>query len=176
MSSDSPNVIPFHVAAAITGTYQVPIGKPALFAYLSDPKTFAVHMPNVLDIDRVADGFYRWRFKIDLPLAEPVILVVHTAFDCNADTHEIKVDTAPDEVQTYLMCHVSFDELAPNGEEPQTDVKLQLKITIKRNDCNEIHPLAYMVSEDVVTYEMQKMMAEIVDAFVYRSVTQLYNS
>lgn len=168
----------FILDSEVSTIFEVPVSKGRLVEFLSDTRNYELHMPGVESVSLVrvlGSGklLYHWEIIIQMPMVDPIRLSMPTEYvryDDPERGHVINYCTTDESVGNWMSCNLEFIEAG----EDVTDVKMDLRIIIKRNSGEELHPLAPIIGQQIIESQMKLKMQSIASNFLQRSVEAIY--
>lgn len=168
----------FILDSEVSTVFEVPVSKGRLVEFLSDTRNYELYMPGVESVQLVRSLgtgklLYHWELIIQIPLADPIRLSMPTEYvryDHPDRGHVINYCTTDESVGNWMNCNLEFAEV---GEET-TDIKMDLRIVIRRESGDELHPLAPIVGRQIIESQMKLKMQSIAAGFLQKSVEAIY--
>lgn len=157
----------FEIHADIHTVYDVPIAKARLMTHLFAPTVFERYMPGVKAVTDKGDDCYEWQYRIEMPFAEALELAILTKRGQGENCVEFCAANA--EAENQMRCSLGFKET----DAARTDVELKLSIGVRRKSGSEIHPLAMLFGEGMMSYQMRLKMESIATDFLKNSIAAL---
>jgi len=136
--------------------------------FFRDMKNFADLMPGVASIHEDAKGIAHWRIDADLP----VVGIMTQKFSVElAENSEERVEWFPIAVETqnFLRYSADFLEKAKNV----TIVHFSQMVELRRKSARELHMLAGLAGETLISTEMSKKITEMIKVFIQRAKERL---
>ena len=136
--------------------------------FFSDLSNFADLMPGIAAIHTDAKGVAHWKIEADIPL---VGTMMHKFAVELAENSEERVEWFPAarESQNLLRFSADFFEKAKN----QTLVHFSQMVELRRRSARELHMLAGLAGEGLISNEMTKKVTEMIKVFIQRAKERL---
>ncbi|MEJ7849370.1 MAG: hypothetical protein WKF92_14915 [Pyrinomonadaceae bacterium] len=137
-------------------------------AFFRDMKNFADLMPGVASIHEDAKGVAHWRIDADLPVVGTMTQKFAVELAENSDE---RVEWFPVSVETqnFLRYSADFLEKAKNV----TIVHFSQMVELRRKSARELHMLAGIAGESLISSEMSKKITEMIKIFIQRAKERL---
>jgi carbon monoxide dehydrogenase subunit G len=136
--------------------------------FFSDLSNFVDLMPGIAAIHTDAKGVAHWKIEADLPLVGSMIQKFAVEL---AENSEERVEWFPvsRETQNFLRFSADFFEKARN----QTMVHFTQMVELRRKSGRELHMLAGLAGEGLISNEMTKKVTEMIKVFIQRAKERL---
>lgn len=136
--------------------------------FFCDMKNFADLMPGVASIHEDAKGVAHWRIDADLPVVGTMTQKFAVELAENSDE---RVAWFPVSVETgnFLRYSADFLEKAKNV----TIVHFSQMVELRRKSARELHMLAGIAGESLISSEMSKKISEMIKIFIQRAKERL---
>ncbi|MBC7899809.1 MAG: hypothetical protein H7070_07110 [Saprospiraceae bacterium] len=136
--------------------------------FFRDKKNFADLMPGVASIYEDAKGIAHWKIDADLPVVGTMSQKFAVELAENSDE---RVEWFPIAVETqnFLRYSADFLEKAKNV----TIVHFSQMVELRRKSARELHMLAGIAGESVISSEMSKKITEMIKVFIQRAKERL---
>ncbi len=128
-------------------------------------------MPGVESIHTDAKGLTHWRIRADIP----IIGAMKQSFAVElAEKNEDRIEWSPvaGEKQNFLRYAVDFVEKGAN----LTLVQFSQTVEMRRDSARDLHLLAGLAGESIISGEMSKRVAEMIKIFVRKMRERLENA
>jgi carbon monoxide dehydrogenase subunit G len=160
----------FTIRANYSDTVEVKTSLDAAREFFADIKNFVDFMPGVESIHLDANGIAHWTVRAEIPLVGSMMqkfAVVKTE-----DEKEI-IEWSPvaGEAKNILRFAAEFLEKGKN----LTLVQFTQFVELRRNSARELHFLAGLAGEAIISSEMKKSIAEMIRTFVRKAKEKLEN-
>ena len=138
--------------------------------FFSDLSNFVDLMPGIAAIHTDAKGVAHWKIEAELPLVGSMIQKFAVEL---AESSEERVEWFPvsRETQNFLRFSADFFEKARN----QTMVHFTQMVELRRRSARELHMLAGLAGEGLISNEMTKKVTEMIKIFIHRAKERLEN-
>jgi carbon monoxide dehydrogenase subunit G len=136
--------------------------------FFSDLSNFVDLMPGIAAIHTDAKGIAHWKIEAELPLVGSMIQKFAVEL---AENSEERVEWFPvsRETQNFLRFSADFIEKARN----QTMVHFTQMVELRRRSARELHMLAGLAGEGLISNEMTKKVTEMIKVFIQRAKERL---
>ena len=158
----------FTIRANYQDTVEIQTSLERARRFFTDIKNFIEMMPGVEAIHTDANGVAYWRITADIPFIGSFTqkFAVRLAED---DEERVEWLPASGEKLNLLKYGAEFVQKAANT----TLVQFSQNVELRRDSARELHPLAGLAGESVISREMTKGMTEMVKAFVRKAKEKL---
>ncbi|MGI9034505.1 MAG: SRPBCC family protein [Pyrinomonadaceae bacterium] len=136
--------------------------------FFSDIRNFVEMMPGIEGIHTDANGVAHWKVRVEVPFIGSFTQKFAVHLTENAE-ERIEWLPAAGETQNLLRYGAEFVEKAANV----TLVQFSQNVELRRKSSRDLHPLAGLAGEAVISREMAKGMAEMVKTFVRKAKEKL---
>jgi len=136
--------------------------------FFADATNFVDLMPGVLQIHIDASGVAHWRVETVIP----VVGAIRQKFALElAENSEDRVEWTPlrTEAENFLRYSADFLEKAKNV----TLVHFSQMVELRRRSARDLHMLAGLAGETIISNEMTKRITEMIRVFVERAKERL---
>ncbi len=136
--------------------------------FFLDVKNFADLMPGVTQIHTDAKGVAHWRIQADIPFVGPMLQKFAVEL---AEDSEDRIEWSPIRVETenFLRYSADFLEKAKNV----TLIHFSQMVELRRRSARDLHYLAGLAGESLISTEMSKKVAEMIKVFIGRAKERL---
>jgi carbon monoxide dehydrogenase subunit G len=136
--------------------------------FFADIRNFVDLMPGITSIHTDAKGVAHWKIEADIPLVGT--MMQKFAVELAEDSDErIEWFPVPVENQNFLRYSAEFLEKAKN----KTLVHFSQMVELRRKSARDLHMLAGLVGESVISSEMSKKITEMIKVFIQRAKDRL---
>lgn len=136
--------------------------------FFGDMNNFADLMPGIASIHMDAKGVAHWKIEAEIPYVGSMIqkFAVELTEDNDAriEWYPIAVET-----QNFLRYSADFLEKAKNV----TLVHFSQMVELRRKSARELHMLAGLAGEGIISNEMTKKITEMIRVFINRAKEKL---
>ena len=136
--------------------------------FFSDPKNFVTLMSSVESIKSLSDTLNRWIIRVDFPVLGTIkqeFLVEKTA-----DTDEF-IEWIPAKIEKQNFLRFSADYLVKGAN--KTVVRLLQMVELRREKATQLHFLALVANESIISQEMSKHIGKMLNNFLQQAKTKL---
>ncbi len=131
--------------------------------FFGDMKNFADLMPGIASIHMDAKGVAHWKIEAEIPYVGSMTqkFIVELA-----ENNEERVEWFPVAVETqnFLRYSAEFLEKAKNV----TLVHFSQMVELRRKSARDLHMLAGLAGESIISNEMTKKITEMIKVFINR--------
>ena len=133
-----------------------------------DIKNFVELMPGVESIHTDGKGLTHWKIRAQIPIVGEMKQSFTVELSEKNDDR-IEWSPAPGEKQNLLRYAVDFVEKAQN----LTLVQFSQTVEMRRDSARDLHLLAGLAGESIISGEMSKRVAEMIKTFVQKARERL---
>lgn len=158
----------FTIRANYSDTVEVKTSLDAVRGFFSDIKNFVEMMPGVESIHIDAKGIAHWTIRAEIPVVGSMLqkfAVVKTEDEAEI----IEWSPVAGEARNLLRFAAEFLEKGKN----LTLVQFSQVVELRRNSARELHILAGLAGESIISSEMSKRVAEMIKTFVQKAKNKL---
>ena len=136
--------------------------------FFLDVTNFAELMPGVTQIHTDAKGIAHWRIQAEIPFVGQMLQKFAVEL---ADDSEDRIEWSPIRVETenFLRYSAEFLEKAKNV----TLVHFSQMVELRRKSARDLHYLAGLAGETLISNEMSKRVSEMIKVFIDRAKERL---
>jgi len=158
----------FTIRANYSDTVEVRTSLDAVRDFFADIKNFVELMPGVESIHIDAKGIMHWTIRADVPVIGSMMqkFAVVKAVD---EEESIEWSPVAGEARNLLRFAAEFLEKGKN----LTLVQFSQVVELRRNSARELHLLAGLAGESIISSEMTKSVAKMINTFVKRAKDKL---
>lgn len=158
----------FTIRANYSDTVEVKTSLDAVRDFFADVKNFVDLMPGVESIHIDANGIAHWTIRAEIPLVGS--MMQKFALEKTEDEQEI-IEWSPvaGEAKNLLRFAAEFLEKGKN----LTLVRFTQFVELRRNSARELHFLAGLAGEAIISSEMKKSIAGMIKTFVQKAKDKL---
>lgn len=158
----------FTIRAGYTNDIEVRTSVDKVREFFADVTNFAELMPGVMQIHTDAKGVAHWRIQAEIPFVGQMLQKF--AVELAEDTDE-RIEWSPVGVETenFLRYSADFLEKARN----LTVVRFSQMVELRRKHARDLHYLAGLAGETLISNEMSKRIAEMIKVFIDRAKERL---
>ena len=158
----------FTIKAGYTDDIEVRSSADKVREFFADITNFAELMPGILQIHTDAKGVAHWKIQAEIPFVGQMLQNFAVEL---AENNEHRIEWSPirTEAQNFLRYSAEFIEKAKN----LTVVHFSQMVELRRKSGRELHYLAGLAGETLVSNEMTKRIAEMIKIFIDRAKERL---
>lgn len=160
----------FTIRAAYSDQVEIKTSLERVAEFFTDIKNFVEMMPGVESIRTDAKGVTHWKIRAEIPIVGEMKQNFAVALSENSD-ERIEWSPVAGEKQNFLRYGV---ELMAKGAN-QTLVQFSQSVEMRRNSARDLHLLAGLAGESIISREMSKRVAEMIKTFVQKARERLEN-
>lgn len=136
--------------------------------FFADVNNFAALMPGIASIHTDAKGVAHWKIEADIPLVGQMVQKFAVEL---AEDNEERIEWFPVslETQNFLRYSADFIEKAKNV----TLVHFSQMVELRRRSARDLHMLAGLAGESIISNEMTKKISEMIRVFINRAKDRL---
>ena len=139
--------------------------------FFADIRNFADLMPGIASIHTDAKGVAHWKIEAELPLVGSMIQKFAVEL---AEDSEDRIEWFPVPVETQNFLRYSADFLQKAKD--VTLVHFSQMVELRRKSARDLHMLAGVAGETLISTEMSKKIAEMIRVFIQRAKERLERS
>ena len=158
----------FTIRAAYSDKVEVKSSLQKITEFFADIKNFVELMPGIESIHTDGKGVTHWRIRADIPFIGEMKQSFTVELSEKSD-ERIEWSPVSGEKQNLLRYAVDFVEKGAN----LTLVQFSQTVEMRRNSARELHLLAGLAGESIISSEMSKRVAEMIKVFVRRARERL---
>ncbi|HMT09122.1 MAG TPA: SRPBCC family protein [Pyrinomonadaceae bacterium] len=158
----------FTIRAGFSDQIELHAGIDAVREFFSDITNFGQLMPGVEQVHIDAKGIAHWKVQTDIPVVGKILQKFALE---KAEDSEDRVEWSPlrNEAENLLRYSADFFEKAKNI----TLVQFSQVVEMRRKSARELHILAGMAGESLISNEMTKRVTEMINIFIGRAKERL---
>lgn len=158
----------FKIHAGYSDQIEVGTDLEKVRAFFTDIRNFVELMPSVESIHTDAKGVSHWKIRAEIPLVGAMTqkFAVELAEDSD---DRIEWTPAAGETKNLLRYAAEFVEKGKN----LTLVRFSQVVELRRNSARDLHMLAGLAGETIISNEMTKKVAEMLKTFVQKARERL---
>ncbi len=139
--------------------------------FFGDMKNFADLMPGIASIHMDAKGVAHWKIEAEIPYVGSMTQKFTVEL---AENNEERIEWFPVAVETqnFLRYSADFLEKAKNI----TLVHFSQMVELRRKSARDLHILAGLAGESIISNEMTKKITEMIRVFINRAKERLEQS
>lgn len=136
--------------------------------FFTDMNNFADLMPGIASIHTDAKGVAHWKIEADIPIVGSMIQKFAVQLTENND-ERVEWFPVAVETQNFLRYSADFLEKAKNT----TLVHFSQMVELRRKSARDLHMLAGLAGESIISNEMTKKITEMIRVFINRAKERL---
>ena len=151
----------FTIRAAYSDKVEVKTSLEKVGAFFTDIKNFVELMPGVESIHTDGKGVMHWKIRAEIP----IVGAMRENFAVKlAEKNDERIEWSPvaGEKQNFLRYAVDLVEKGANT----TLVQFSQTVEMRRESARDLHLLAGLAGESIISKEMSKRVAEMIKFFV----------
>lgn len=158
----------FTVKAGYSDDIEVKTSIEKVREFFADVNNFAALMPGIASIHTDAKGVAHWRIEADIPVVGQMVQKFAVEL---AEANEERIEWFPVslESQNFLRYSADFLEKAKNV----TVVRFSQMVELRRKSARDLHMLAGLAGETIISNEMTKKITEMIKVFIGRAKEKL---
>jgi carbon monoxide dehydrogenase subunit G len=158
----------FTVKAGYTGDIELMTSVDRVREFFADINNFADLMPGIRQIHTDAKGVAHWKIQAEIPFVGEMLQKFAVEL---AEETEDRVEWLPLRVETenFLRYSAEFVEKAKNV----TLVQFSQMVELRRKSARDLHYLAGLAGETLISNEMTKRITEMIKVFIDRAKERL---
>jgi carbon monoxide dehydrogenase subunit G len=158
----------FTVKAGYSDDIEVKTNIEKVREFFLDMRNFAELMPGITSIHTDAKGVAHWKVEAEIPFVGA--MRQSFAIELAEDSDErVEWFPVPVETQNFLRFSADFLEKAKNV----TLVHFSQMVELRRRSARDLHMLAGLAGETLISNEMSKRITEMIKVFIQRAKEKL---
>jgi len=158
----------FTVKAGYTNQIELRSGIDQVREFFADVKNFADLMPGISQIHMDASGVAHWKIQAEIPFVGKML----QKFDVElAEDSEDRIEWSPVKAETGNFLRYSADFLEKAKD--LTVVHFSQMVELRRKSARDLHYLAGLAGESLISNEMTKRITEMIKVFIDRAKERL---
>jgi carbon monoxide dehydrogenase subunit G len=158
----------FTVKAGYSDNIEVRTSIEKVREFFGDITNFVDLMPGIASIHTDAKGVAHWKIQAEIPLVGQMMQKFAVELSENSD-ERIEWFPVPVETQNFLRFSAEFLEKAKNV----TLIHFSQMVELRRKSARELHYLAGLAGESLISTEMTKKVTEMIKVFIQRAKEKL---
>lgn len=158
----------FTIKAAYSDNIEVKTNIEKVREFFLDFKNFADLMPGIASIHTDAKGVAHWKIEAEIPVVGSMVQKFAVELAENSDDR-IEWFPVSIETQNFLRYSAEFLEKAKDT----TMVHFTQMVELRRRSARELHMLAGIAGETLISNEMSKKITEMIKTFITRAKEKL---
>ena len=158
----------FTIRAGYSDNIEVKTSIDKVREFFADITNFAEMMPGVMQVHTDSQGVAHWRIQAEIPYVGPMLQKFAVEL---AENSAERIEWSPIRVETenFLRYSAEFLEKAKNV----TLVHFSQVVELRRKSARDLHFLAGLAGETLISNEMSKRIAEMIRVFIDRAKEKL---
>lgn len=158
----------FTIKASYSGVFEVEAAIEKVREFLLDVRNFVELMPSVESIHADGRGITRWTIRAEVPFVGAIRQTFPVQLSEENEDH-IEWSPVAGEQQNFLRYAMDLAEKGTN----RTAVQIVQLVELRRSAARDLHKLAGLAGENLISREMNKKVAEMIKIFVGKSRERL---
>lgn len=158
----------FTVKAGYSDNIEVQTNIEKVREFFADITNFVDLMPGITSIHTDAKGVAHWKIQAEIPLVGQMMQKFAVELSENSE-ERIEWFPVAIETQNFLRFSAEFLEKAKNV----TLVHFSQMVELRRKSARELHYLAGLAGENLISTEMTKKVREMIKVFIQRAKEKL---
>ena len=158
----------FTVKAIYSDKIEVKTSLDRVREFFLDIRNFADLMPGIASIHTDAKGVAHWKIQAEIPLVGQMMQKFAVELTENSDE---RVEWFPlrEETQNFLRYSADFLSKARDV----TVIQFSQMVELRRKSARELHMLAGLAGESLISSELSKKVQEMISIFIQRAKERL---
>ncbi|HEY2866114.1 MAG TPA: SRPBCC family protein [Pyrinomonadaceae bacterium] len=158
----------FTIKAIYSDKIEVKTSLDRVREFFLDIRNFADLMPGITSIHTDAKGVAHWKIQAEIPLVGPMMEKFAVELTENSDE---RVEWFPlrEETQNFLRYSADFLSKARDV----TVIQFSQMVELRRKSARELHMLAGLAGESLISSELSKKVQEMISIFIQRAKERL---
>lgn len=136
--------------------------------FFADASNFAALMPGVASIHTDAKGVAHWKIEAEIPVVGQMVQKFAVEL---AENNEERIEWFPVSLETQNFLRYSADFL--EKAKSVTLVHFSQMVELRRKSARDLHMLAGLAGETIISNEMTKKITEMIKIFINRAKEKL---
>lgn len=158
----------FTIRANYSDTVEVKTSLEAVREFFADIRNFIELMPGIESIHTDGKGVTHWKIRADVPFVGTFSQKFAVEL---AENSEERIEWSPVAGETRNLLRYAADFLEKGAN--LTLVNFSQIVELRRNSARELHLLAGVAGETIISREMSKRIAEMIKTFVQKAKNKL---
>lgn len=158
----------FTVKAGFSDDIEVRSSIDQVREFFGDITNFAELMPGVDQVYVDAKGVAHWKVQAEIPFVGPMLQKFSLEL---AESNEERIEWTPlrTEAENFLRYSADFLEKAKDV----TVVRFSQFVELRRKKASELHSLAWLAGESLISSEMTKSITQMIRVFIEKAKERL---
>src|SRR3982751_6234993 len=158
----------FTIRAGFTDKIEIQTSVDKVREFFSDIRNFADLMPGIASIHTDAKGVAHWKIQAEIPLVGQMMQKFAVELSENS---EERIEWFPVAFETQNFLRFSADYLEKARD--VTLIHFSQMVELRRKSARELHYLAGLAGEGLISSEMTKKVSEMIKVFIQRAKEKL---
>ena len=158
----------FTVKAGYSDDVEIKTNAERVREFFSDIRNFADLMPGIASIHTDAKGVAHWKIQAEIPVVGQMMQKFAVELSENSE-ERIEWFPVALETQNFLRFSADFLEKARDV----TLIHFSQMVELRRKSARELHYLAGLAGESLISSEMSKKVSEMIKVFIQRAKEKL---
>lgn len=161
----------FRIKASFKDSIEMGCDREDALRFFSDLRNFVDSMPGIESIHTDLKGIAHWTIRAEIPMVGSLKerFSVERVLD---DEDSIEWIPSRRETRNFLRFAARFEKI----EENRTVVEFEQGVELRRDNARDLHPLAGMVGESLISREMNRRVSEMIRQFIEKAKDRLEGS
>ncbi len=158
----------FTVKAGYNNKIEVRSGVDRVRDFFADVTNFAELMPGISQIHMDANGIAHWKIQAEIPLVGKMLQKFAVEL---VENSEDRIEWSPVGAETGNLLRYSADFLEKAKD--LTVVHFSQMVELRRKNARDLHYLAGLAGENLISIEMTKRITEMIKVFIDKAKERL---
>jgi carbon monoxide dehydrogenase subunit G len=158
----------FTIKAGFTDKIEIKTNAERVREFFLDIKNFAELMPGIASIHTDAKGVAHWKIQAEIPRIGQMVQKFAVELAENSDE---RVEWFPLREETHNFLRYSADFLSKARD--VTVIQFSQMVELRRRSARELHMLAGLAGEGLISSELSKKVQEMIRVFIQRAKEKL---
>lgn len=158
----------FTIRATFNDTLSITASRDAVRDFFLDVANYARLMPGIDGISPRADGVSNWIVAADIPVVGKMKQEFLVRLE--EDKHD-RIEFGPADAESGNLLRF-YAEFSGDDSGP-TELQFVQHVEIRRKEAKELHFLAGMAGESIISAEMTKSVSKMIKTFIARAKAEL---
>ncbi|MBK6748672.1 MAG: hypothetical protein KA956_11625 [Pyrinomonadaceae bacterium] len=158
----------FTVKAGYNNKIEVRSSVDRVREFFADVTNFAELMPGISQIHMDAHGVAHWKIQAEIPLVGKMLQKFAVEL---VENSEDRIEWSPVGVDTGNLLRYSADFLEKTKD--LTVVHFSQMVELRRKNARDLHYLAGLAGENLISHEMTKRITEMIKVFIDKAKERL---
>ncbi len=158
----------FTVKAGYSDNIEVKTTAERAREFFADLNNFVHLMPGIASIHMDAKGVAHWKIEADIPLVGQMVQKFSVEL---AENNADRIEWFPVSLETQNFLRFSADFLEKAKD--VTLVRFSQMVELRRRSARDLHMLAGLAGESIISNEMTKKITEMIKVFITRAKEKL---